>query len=143
MLKIPLSVTNLTSRRQKGKDFSFNLLNLSIMEDVLVPLSAFATIFGVFYLFLMTRNRERMALIEKGADASLFNTGKKITWGSFALVTGMLFLGIGLGVIAAAIIASTTVIREDVAYPSMIFLFAGAGLVYYFFLSRKLNKKED
>lgn len=113
------------------------------MEDVLIPLIVFAAIFGVFYLFLMTRNRERMALIEKGADASLFNTGKKVTWGSFALVTGMLFLGIGLGVIIAAIIASTTVIREEVAYPSMIFLFAGAGLVYYFFLARKLNKKQD
>lgn len=113
------------------------------MQEILITLIVFAAIFGVFYIFVMTRNKERMALIEKGADASLFNTGKKIRWGSFALVTGMLFLGIGLGVIAAAIIASTTVIREEVAYPSMIFLFAGASLVYYFFLSRKLNKKEE
>jgi len=113
------------------------------MNDFLIPLIVFATIFGVFYLFLTTRNKERMALIEKGADASLFNTGKKITWGSFALVTGMLFLGIGLGIIVAAIIVSTTVIHEGVAYPSMIFLFAGVGLIYYFFLARKLNKKEE
>jgi hypothetical protein len=40
--------------------------------QVLVPLSLFAMIFGIVYLIYSTRNRERLALIEKGVDASIF-----------------------------------------------------------------------
>ena len=114
-----------------------------MLEDILVPLIVFATGFGIVYLFLTTRNKERMALIEKGADAKMFNSGKKLSWKNFALSVGMLAIGIGLGVIVAAILESTTSINEEVAYPSMIFLFAGISLVLYFFLARKLNNKDE
>ena len=114
-----------------------------MLEDILVPLIVFATGFGIVYLFLTTRNKERMALIEKGADAKMFNSGKKLSWKNFALSVGMLAIGIGLGVIVAAILESTTSIGEKVAYPSMIFLFAGISLVLYFFLARKLNNKDE
>lgn len=114
-----------------------------MLEDILIPLIVFATIFGIVYLFLSTRNKERMALIEKGADAKMFNSGKKLSWKNFALSVGMLAIGIGLGVIVAAILGSTTSIGEEVAYPSMIFLFAGISLVLYFFLARKLNNKDE
>ena len=33
-------------------------------------ISLFIVIFGICYLFFSTRNKERLALIEKGADAS-------------------------------------------------------------------------
>ena len=43
-----------------------------MLVEVLIPMSVFATIFGVIYLYLTTRNRERMAMIEQGADPELF-----------------------------------------------------------------------
>ncbi len=112
------------------------------MEDFFIVLVIFATFFGILYMHFSTRHKERIALIDKGADASMFNTGKKIYWGNFALSTGMFLIGAGLGVLVAAILVATTVIMEGVAYPSMIFVFAGSGLVLYFFLARKLKKGE-
>ena len=44
---------------------------------ILVPLGLFAMIFGIVYLGVTSRNRERMALIERGADPALFETKKK------------------------------------------------------------------
>jgi preprotein translocase subunit YajC len=114
-----------------------------MLEDILIPLIVFATFFGIAYLFFTTRNKERMALIEKGADAKLFNSGKKLSWKNFALSIGMLAMGIGLGIILAAVLVSGTSIEEEVAYPSMIFLFAGISLVMYFFLARKLNGEDE
>ncbi len=51
--------------------------------QVLIPLSLFLMIFGIVYLFFSTRNRERMALIEKGVDASIFLKGR--TKGRFSM----------------------------------------------------------
>ena len=47
------------------------------MEGILITLSLFAAIFGIFYLHYTTRNKERMALIEKGGDASMFFSKRK------------------------------------------------------------------
>jgi hypothetical protein len=43
--------------------------------EVAILAVIFGSIFGVFYLYLSTRNKERLALIEKGADASIFMKG--------------------------------------------------------------------
>ena len=34
--------------------------------EVIVPVVIFLVIFGIFYLYYSSRNKERMALIEKG-----------------------------------------------------------------------------
>ena len=44
--------------------------------EVAVLAIIFGSIFGVFYLYFSTRNKERLALIEKGADAKIFASGK-------------------------------------------------------------------
>ena len=110
------------------------------MEDVLVPLIVFASIFGVFYVFLSTRNKERLALIEKGADAKLFSTGKSYSLKNVSLSLGMFLIGIGLGIIGGAILKDKTMIDPGAAYSLSIFIFAGISLVVYFFVDRKLNK---
>jgi len=35
------------------------------MEEILIPITMFAAIFGIFYVFLTTRNKERLSMIEK------------------------------------------------------------------------------
>lgn len=107
------------------------------MEAVLIPLIVFASIFGVFYVFLSTRNKERLALIEKGADASLFES-KKTHRSNLTLKFGMLAVGIGVGILIASLLESYTVLDEEVAYPSMIFLFGGI-----FLIGNALIEKKD
>ena len=105
-------------------------------------IALFAAIFGVLYVYYSTRHKERLALIEKGADASLFNTGKEaakssINWGKFTLKIGMLFMGVALGIIAGAIMSNAGILDEDANYPSMIFIFGGLSLVLFYVIDRK------
>lgn len=46
--------------------------------EILVPLSFFAMIFGIVYLIYSTRNRERLALIEKGLMPVFFYRQKQM-----------------------------------------------------------------
>lgn len=112
------------------------------MEEVLIPLIVFASIFGVFYVFFTTRNKERLALIEKGADASLFAT-KSNHKTNFTLKFGMLAVGIGVGILVASILDNYTVLDEEVAYPSMIFLFGGLFLVANAMIEKKDRVEEE
>jgi hypothetical protein len=112
------------------------------MGPVIVFIAFFAAVFGVFYVFYTTRNKERMALIEKGADASLFNVGKEgikwsFSWGKFTLKIGMLAMGIAVGIITAAIMTYAGVLDEDANYASMIFFFGGLSLVLFYVIDRK------
>jgi len=112
------------------------------MEAVIVFIALIAAVFGVMYVFYTTRNKERMALIEKGADASLFNTGKEgqkgsKNWGKLTLKIGMLSMGIALGIIVAAIMSNAGILDEDANYPAMIFFFGGLSLVLFYVIDRK------
>jgi hypothetical protein len=104
-------------------------------------IALFATVFGIYYVSVTTRNRERMALIDKGADASLFNTGKEgqalFNWNKLTLKIGMLFMGIGVGIIAGSILYSMEVMQHGSDYVSMIFLFGGLSLVLFYLIDRK------
>jgi hypothetical protein len=102
----------------------------------------FATVFGIMYVFYSTRSRERMALIEKGADASLFNTGKdgnslSWNWSKFTLKMGMLAMGIAVGIITGAILSNIGLLDEGAMYSSMIFFFGGLSLVLFYVIDRK------
>jgi len=112
------------------------------MEGLIGFIAFFATIFGVVYVHYTTRNKERMALIEKGADASLFNTGKEavkwnFSWSKFTLKIGMLAMGIAIGIIVAALMVQAQILDEDALYSSMIFFFGGLSLVLFYVIDRK------
>jgi len=110
------------------------------MVEIMVPLAFFASIVLILYMFYSTRNKERMALIEKGADASLFRTGKK----PFSVLKlGMFFVGVGIGILAGNILAVSTNLEEPVPYFSMILLFGGASLIAYYLIEKKKKEKED
>lgn len=109
--------------------------------EILIPLIIFATIFGVAYVYLTTRNKERLALIERGADATLFNSGKKRSFGSIVLNLALLAIGIGVGVLVGAGLEQAG-LDDGVSFPASIFIFGGLGLVASFFVNRKLEKEE-
>ena len=111
-------------------------------ELVIVPV-IFGVIFGIFYLFIAARNKERLALIEKGADASIFyGKDRKVTpmWKVIIINMALLSMGIGIGIFIAAILSQSLNVDEDVAYPGTIFLMAGIGLFSGYYLTKKLNE---
>ena len=119
------------------------------MEVAFVFVSLFIIIFGIFYLHYSTRNKERLALIEKGADASIFFSAKAAQkkssvpiWKILILNISVLLMGIGSGVFIGSILEAYTLIEEGVTYTGSIFLMAGLGLFIGFTLSKKLVEKE-
>lgn len=110
-------------------------------ELVIMPI-IIGSIFGVFYLYFSTRNKERLALIEKGADASIFVKGKGHTapiWKVLILNIALLLMGIGIGIFIASILHYNMGVEEEVAFPGTIFLMAGIGLFAGFTLTKKLD----
>ncbi|WP_372776848.1 DUF6249 domain-containing protein [Mangrovibacterium sp.] len=104
-------------------------------EEILIPISFFALIFAMFYIFFMTRNKERMAMIEKGVDPIQFK-GKLPNTMFLTLKTGLLFIGVALGVLFGYLLTNTGM-EEGSAYVSMIFLFGGIGLVVGYIIQSK------
>jgi hypothetical protein len=112
------------------------------MNAGIVFIALFAAVFGVLYMYYTTRHKERLALIEKGADASLFNTGKEgsrtiINWSKFTLKIGMLLMGIAFGIIVGAALSRLGLMNEDAMYSSMILFFGGLSLVLFYVIDRK------
>jgi hypothetical protein len=110
------------------------------MEGIFVPLAFFASIVLIVYIYYTNRNKERMALIEKGLDASIFRSPQ--SGGLLTIKFAFLFIGIGIGILVGNILETTTRLNEEVAYFSMIFLFGGASLIIFHLLQNKLTKTE-
>lgn len=110
-------------------------------EVIILPI-IFGVIFGMYYLYISARNRERLALIEKGCDASIFySTRKYVTpvWKVIVINLGMLLVGIGIGIFLANLFSINFGMDEDIAYSGTIFLMAGIALLAGFFVTKKLN----
>jgi len=109
---------------------------------VIIPVVMFGVIFGIFYLFISARNKERLALIEKGTEASIFyGRNSRVTpmWKVIVINLALLMMGIGIGIFIAALLHQSLGVNEDVAYPGTIFLMSGIGLFSGFYLTKKLN----
>lgn len=108
-------------------------------EDILVPIAFFALVFALMYVYWTTRNKERMALIEKGADPALFKT--KVTTGKHTtLKAGLFFVGIAVGILLGNILSMYTELEDVTAYFSMIILFGGFGLLAGYWFQNRIGK---
>ncbi len=115
------------------------------MEVAIVFMFLFAVIFGIFYLFYSTRNKERLALIEKGVDAKIFMKGERkkstLTGRIIVLNLSLLLMGIGIGVFIALLLTTYLQLEEGAVYPAMIFFMGGLGLFTGFNLTKKLDNE--
>ena len=112
-------------------------------EVIIVPI-LFGVIFGIIYLFFSTRNKERMAMIEKGVGAELFNKGARKTapiWKVFILNVAVLMMGIGAGTLIGMIVDEGLGFYSDGLYPGIIFLCGGISLLVGFNMTKKLDKE--
>jgi hypothetical protein len=105
--------------------------------EVMIPISLFAMVFGIVYLAI--RRKERMALIEKGLSADVLEAHKRAP---STLKWGMVFLGVGIGILLGRILAEYTMLGEEESFFSMVFLFGGLALLIYYFIEKKLERKE-
>lgn len=120
------------------------LIIMEFFGIVLIWLGLFAAAFLAWFYFLQARNKERMALIEKGADVASFLTKKEqrkrfsFPWLKFGLLLTGLGLGLGIGLL---IISFPGIARdlEDVA-PGIVFaatfIFGGLGMMFSHFVDK-------
>ena len=132
--------------KSKVSSYAMNTFKINqkqtVMEAILIPITFFLVIFGIYYLYYSTRNKERLALIEKGADASIFVHGGKptiVVWKIVILNLALLLMGIGTGVLLGGILESFGV-NDEVSFPGSIFMMAGLGLLIGFFLTKNMDK---
>jgi hypothetical protein len=127
--------------RIKQKTESLTKINKK-MDGNLVPIilfiSMFGSAFGIVYVAITARNKERLALIEKGMDSSIFQTQE--THGRYnALKWGLVIVGVGIGLIFGNIFDMNGIMDEEVAYFAMTLVFGGLGLLVYYLLIRKIK----
>lgn len=115
-----------------------------MLSDIFAPIAVFGSLFGICYIYFITRNRERMAMIEKGIGAELFNTTSKPKFTFWALKIGMLLLGIGVGLMIVVFISPNihNYFDKMAAYWAFTLTFGGLGLVFSFIIERILLNKQ-
>jgi uncharacterized oligopeptide transporter (OPT) family protein len=105
--------------------------------DILIPIALFAMIYGIVYL--MVRKKERLALLQKGADATIFESSKQPS----SLKWGLLLVGIGTGILLGKVLSIYTYLDEEPATFSMICLFGGVSLIIYHLIAKKFESREN
>ena len=132
----------------KSKNLFINFNFYVMGPEMLIPLFAivgtFASIIIFTYMYFSSRNRERMALIERDKDASIFASDGPKSTGSNSLKYGILAISIGLGIFLANYFERNAILDDEVAYFSLIPIMAGLGfLLYYFVISRIVATSKD
>lgn len=111
-------------------------LNIIAMNEFLIPLTIFATIYGIVYLSI--RKKERMALLDRGLDPRSFESPNS---GFSTLKYGLLLTGIGLGILLANIIVSMGRMENEPAYFSFVALFGGLALIIDYIIEKTILKQ--
>lgn len=107
------------------------------MENIVISISTFACLFGCLYVYMTTRHRERMAMIEKGIQ---YEFGKKMTIQNIWMKIAFLSIGVGIGLLLGALLNEFTLIESGICYGSMVALCGGFGLIASHYI--KSNKGE-
>ncbi len=110
--------------------------------EFLVPIFGIVGTFGslivLAYLYFSSRNRERMALIERGQDASIFYKNSQDRR-SRSLKNGMLAILTGIGLFAGNVLEKLHIIDGVTAYFSMVLIFGGVGLIAYYYMENGVS----
>ena len=125
----------------------WNYLQQKIIDMEFIPIMAMITgiitTLGFFIAVVLTvkyvtaaKNKEKMALIEKGVDIS--EIYQKKDHRNVTLKSGMFLVGLALGLFVAYFLTEITRINGVIAYFSMILLFGGASLIIFHWYNSKL-----
>lgn len=103
-----------------------------------IPITAILGFVGLMIILRKFDNDEKMAMIEKGMtlpqkESAKVNPASALRW-------GCLFVGVGLGIFVANMIASVKQ-DNDALYPALIMFFGGAGLLVSYYIQLKLDER--
>lgn len=103
-----------------------------------IPITAILGFVGLMIILRKFDNDEKMAMIEKGMtlpqkQSAKVNPASALRW-------GCLFVGVGLGIFVANMIASVKQDNEAL-YPALIMFFGGAGLLVSYYIQLKIDER--
>ena len=109
--------------------------SIGVLIPIVVPIAVFIMIFGIRYL----ENKENLSMIEKGLVPPVRRP--RSSHPLQVLKWGLLFMGVGLGLVCALFISSNTPElsgeMHSLVYIAMGLIGGGLGLLLTFFISRK------
>jgi hypothetical protein len=122
-------------RKLASKEKITSLTKTNIMQDVFIVVAIFGALFGITYVVITARNRERLAMIEKGINPLEHkpkpnNTSALLKW-------ALLIIGLGFGFFVGSLLENYTTIQEVAAYFSSVFFFGGLGLLTAYLIEKK------
>lgn len=109
---------------------------------IMIPIIAIISAVTMVVYLRKFENIERMSMIEKGVDPSLFTKKQRSSNSSGTLRAALLFMGAGLGLLIAYFL-DRAYDMEHIAYFSMIFIFGGLGLGAAYLVEEKKIKEEQ
>lgn len=98
-------------------------------------------VFGISYYYFTTRNRERMAILEKGLPPDFFKGNTHYL--PLLLTLGIVSIGISFGILVGTFLSSIKIEgARYLMFPFSIFLFLGISLVVSYFVLKAIRKKQ-
>ena len=112
-------------------------------HEVIIPVIFFLTIGGIWGFIVLTRHKERMAMLEKGLKPedmkAMYERG---TWRINPLSSlkwGMIFSSVGVAALIGMYLHANYFVEEGI-YPALMCLFGGLSLVaFYLFAGKKVQ----
>lgn len=108
---------------------------------LMIPILSIVVVCIVLIIAIMGQHKERMAIIDKGADASMFSRRDRSN-PNLVAKWGLLLVGVAVGLFIGGLVANYSIVAEPVAMFSMTFLFGGLGLLIYYFTIGRHAKPE-
>lgn len=102
--------------------------------SIVAIISTFGSITFLVYLYLKTRHKERIALIENAQDATLF---RRYRSSRPTLKWAFLAIAVGIGVFLGKALESVTTMKEGLSYLPAILICGGLALLLYYRTTRR------
>lgn len=115
---------------------SVNQLRYQVMnmENILVPIALFAAIFGIVYISVSSKHRQRMAMIDKGlTPADFLERADPFR----SLKMGMVAVGVGIGLLVGYLFQLSTMDDNPLPYFVAVTICGGAALIGHYFIVRR------
>lgn len=108
---------------------------MGMITGIITTLAFFVAVVLTVKYISAARNKEKMALIEKGVDISVIY--QKKDYRNATLKSGMFLVGVAMGLFIGYFLTEISSINAVVSYFSMILLFGGASLIVFHWYNNK------
>jgi len=108
---------------------------MGMVTGIITTLAFFVTLVLSIRYITSARNREKMALIEKGVDISVIYSKKDHR--NTALKAGMFLAGIAIGLLLGNLLEEFTGVNAVISYFSMTLLCGGGSLILFHYINNK------